>query len=30
MAGVHAALIISASLLLAAAVTIWRGASNRA
>src|ERR1700733_1187307 len=30
MAGAHAALIISASLLLAAAATIWRGTSNRA
>jgi DHA2 family methylenomycin A resistance protein-like MFS transporter len=30
MAGAHAALIISASLLLAAAVAIWRGTSNRA
>jgi MFS transporter, DHA2 family, methylenomycin A resistance protein len=30
MAGAHAALIISASLLLAAAAAIWRGTSNRA
>jgi MFS transporter, DHA2 family, methylenomycin A resistance protein len=30
MVGAHAALIISASLLLAAAVAIWRGTSNRA
>jgi hypothetical protein len=30
MAGAHAALIISASLLLVAAAAIWRGTSNRA
>jgi hypothetical protein len=30
MAGAHAALIISASLLLAAAPAIWRGTSKRA
>ncbi|MDR3488373.1 MAG: MFS transporter [Bradyrhizobium sp.] len=30
MAGAHAALIISASLLLAGAVAIWRGTANRA
>jgi DHA2 family methylenomycin A resistance protein-like MFS transporter len=30
MAGAHAALMISASLLLVAAVAIWRGTSNRA